>query len=63
MNDHWVVGVDTEYANLEQIAIASGTNPHREVVIESPLGDCVTDGVGHVLVSDAVLLGCLRDTH
>ncbi len=63
MNDHWVVGVDTEYANLKQITIASGTDAHREVIIESPLGDCIADGVGHVLVSDAVLPSCLRDTH
>ena len=62
MDDHWVVGVDAEYANLEQITIASGTNTHREVVIESPLGDCVADGVGHVLISDAVLSSCPRDT-
>lgn len=63
MDDHGVVGVDAEYADLEQIAVASGPDAHREIVIESPLGDCVADGVGHVFVSDAVLPSCLRDTH
>jgi hypothetical protein len=63
VDDHGVIGVDPEYADLEQITVASGTDAHREILIEAPLGDCVADGVGHVLVSDAVLASCLRDTH
>lgn len=63
MDDHGVVGVDAKYADLEQIAIVGGAYAHREVVIESPLGDGVAGGVEHVFVSDAVLSSCLRDSH
>jgi hypothetical protein len=63
VNDHRVVGVDAKYADLKQIAVMSGTDTHRKVVIESPLGNSVTGGMEHVLVSDAVLPGWLRDAH
>jgi hypothetical protein len=63
VDDHGVVSVDAEHANLEQFAIVGRTDAHREVVIESPLGDGVTRGVEHVLVSDVVLPSCLPDTH
>jgi hypothetical protein len=63
VDDHGVVGVDAEDADLEQIAIVGGTDAHREVVIELPLGDGVADRVEHVVVCDAVLSSGLRDTH
>jgi hypothetical protein len=63
VDDHGVVGVDSKYADLKQVAIVRGTDAHREVVIELPLGDSVAGGMEHVLVSDAVLPSCLRDTH
>jgi hypothetical protein len=39
VDDHGIVAVDTEDADLEQVAIVGGTNAHREVVIELPLRD------------------------
>ena len=50
MDDHGVVGVDTEDADLKQVAIVGGANAHREVVIELPLSDGVADRVEHVVV-------------
>jgi len=61
MNDHGVIGVDAEHADLEQVAAASRADAHREIVIESPLRDGDADGVQHVLVSDSVLPGRIRD--
>ncbi len=57
VDDHGVIAVDAEHADFEQIADASRTDAHREVVIEPPLGDGVTDGMKHVFVSDSVLAG------
>lgn len=63
MDDHRVITVDTEHADLEQVAAASRADAHREIVIKSPLRDGVADGVKHVLVSDGVLASHLRDPH
>jgi len=62
MNDHRVIAVDAQHANLKQAAAASRTDAHR-IVIKSPLRDGVADGVAHVLVSDGVLASRLRDPH
>jgi len=61
VDDHGIVGINAEDADLEQIAGMGRADTHREVVIESPLGDGVAGGMKHVLVSDAVLPSCLRD--
>jgi hypothetical protein len=45
LDDHGVVSVDAEQADLEQVAIAGGTDAHHEIVIESPLRDGIADGV------------------
>jgi len=37
VDDHGIVGVDVEDADLKQVTILGGTNTHREVVIEMPL--------------------------
>jgi hypothetical protein len=37
VDDHGVVGVDAEDADLKWVAIVGGTDAHREVVIEMPL--------------------------
>ncbi len=63
MDDHRIVSVNAQHADLEQIAVAGGTDAHREVVIELPLGDGVADGVRHVFVGDGVLPSGLRDAH
>jgi hypothetical protein len=63
VDDHGIVGVDAEDADLKQVAIVGGTDAHREVVIELPLRDGVADRVEHVVVCDAVLSSRLRDTH
>ena len=63
MNDHRVITVDAQHADLEQAAAASRTDAHHEIVIKSPLRDRVADGVAHVLVSDGVLASRLRDPH
>jgi hypothetical protein len=63
VDNHRVVSVDAEHTDLQQVAIAGGTNAHREVVIELPLRDGIANGVKHVLVSDAVLSSCLRGPH
>jgi hypothetical protein len=63
VDDHGIISVDAQHADLEQIAVAAGTNAHREVVIELPLSDGVADGVGHIFVGYAVLSRCLRDAH
>jgi hypothetical protein len=63
MDNHGVVSLDAKDADLQQSAIVRGTDTHREVVIESPLGYAVAGGTKHVLVSDVVLPSCLRDTH
>jgi hypothetical protein len=63
VDDYGVVSVDAKDADLQQVAIMGGTNAHREVVIEAPLGYGVAGGVEHVLVGDAVLVGWLCDTH
>ena len=63
MDDHRVIGVDAEHADLEQAAAASRTDAHREIVIQSPLRNGAADGVAHVLVSDCVLASRLRDPH
>jgi len=39
MDNHRIVSVDAQHADLEQIAVAGGTDAHHEVVIELPLGD------------------------
>jgi hypothetical protein len=44
MDDHGVVSVDAEHADLEQVATAGGTDAHHEIVIESPLRDGIADG-------------------
>lgn len=63
MDDHRVVGVDAEHADLRQITVAARTDAHREVIVEQPLGDGVANRVKHVFVSDVVLVSCMRDTH
>jgi hypothetical protein len=63
VDDYGVVSVDAKDADLQQVAVMGGADAHREVVIEAPLGDGVAGGVEHVLVSDAVLVSWLRDTH
>ena len=63
MNDHRVVAVDAEHADLKQAGAASRTDAHHEIVIKSPLRDGAADGVAHVLVSDCVLASRLRDPH
>lgn len=63
MDDHGIVGVDAEQADLQQVAVAAGTDAHHEVVIQLPLCDGVADCVEHVVVCDAVLSSGLRDTH
>ncbi len=63
MDYHRVVRIDAEHANLEQVTIASGTEAHHEVVIESPLCDGIANGVKHVHISDAMLPSCLHDPH
>jgi len=63
VDDHRVVSVDPEHADFEQVTVACGTDAHREVVIEPPLRDGVANGVEHVLVSEFVLPGGVRDSH
>ena len=63
MNDHRVITVDAQHADLKQVAAASRTDAHHEIVIKSPLRDRVADGVQDVLVSDGVLASRLRDPH
>jgi hypothetical protein len=63
VDDHGVIGVDAKNTDLQQVAVAGGADTHREVVIELPLGNGVTDRVKHVLISDAVLPSCLRNSH
>jgi hypothetical protein len=63
MDDHRVITVDAEYPDLEQVAVASRADTHREVLIKSPLRNGVADGVQRVLVSDSVLPSRLRDPH
>jgi hypothetical protein len=63
VDDYGIVGVNAKDADLKQITVVGGADAHCEVVIESPLGDGVAGGMEHVLVSDAVPPGCLRDTH
>jgi hypothetical protein len=36
MDDHRIVSVDAQHADLEQLVGAGGTDAHREVVIELP---------------------------
>ncbi len=52
MNDHRVIGIDAQHADLQQVAVASRADTHREVVIQSPLRDRVANGVQCVLVPD-----------
>jgi hypothetical protein len=63
VDDYGVVSVDAKDADLQQVATKGGADAHREVVIKVPLGDGVAGGMEHVLVSDAVLVGWLCDTH
>jgi hypothetical protein len=63
VDDHGIVGINTEDADLKQITVVGWADTHREVVIESPLGDGGAGGMEHVLISDAVLPSCLRDAH
>jgi hypothetical protein len=63
MDDHRIVSVDAQHADLEQIAVAGGTDAHREVFIELSLDDGVADGVRHIFVGDAMLSGGLRVAH
>jgi len=63
MDDHRVIAVDAQNADLKQAAAASRTDAHREIVIKSPLRDRVANGVAHVLVSDFVFASRLRDPH
>jgi len=63
VDDHGIVGVDAEDADLKKVAIVGGTHAHREVVIEVPLRDGVADRMEHVVVCDVVLSSRLRDAH
>ncbi len=63
MDDHRVIAVDAQHADLKQVAAASRADAQREVVIQSPLRDGVADGVKRILVSDCVLASRLRDPH
>lgn len=63
MDDHGIVGIDAEDADLKQFAIVGGPHAHREIVIEMPLRDGVADRVEHVVICDAVLSSRLRDAH
>lgn len=63
VDDHGIVGVDAEYADLQHVAVMGGTDAHREVVVQLPLRDGVTSRVKHVVVCDAVLSSSLRDAH
>lgn len=63
MDNHRIITVDAEHADLEQVAVASRADTHREVLIKSPLRDGIADSVQRVLVSDCVLSSRLRDPH
>lgn len=55
VDDDGIVCVDTEDADLQQVAVSGGTDAHREVVIQLPLRDGVASRVEQVVVCDVVL--------